>query len=140
LAAVLALSLIIAPAASFAKKEQKGPQSEKAYENANENASFKRGDDSKVGGEAEDKSQKLQKRHKKQKQRSKDTEAGTETEDKSQKLQKQHKKQKRKSENTEVDKKVDAEGDESKPEQVSFEESSEENTAEKKKRPTKSED
>ena len=47
LASVLALSLIIAPAASFAKKEKKGPQSEKAYENANENASFKKGDDSK---------------------------------------------------------------------------------------------
>ena len=113
LASILALSLIIAPAASFAKKEKKGPQSEKAYENANENASFKRGDDSKVGGEAEEKSPKLQK---------------------------QHKKQKRKSENTEVDKKVEAEGDESRPEQVSSEESSGENTSEKKKRTTKSED
>ena len=89
LAAVLALSLIIAPAASFAKKEKQGPQSAKAYEKANENASFKKGDDSKVDKEAEDKSQKLQK---------------------------QHKKQERKSENTGVGKEVKDEGDKSKPE------------------------
>ena len=98
LAAVLALSLIIAPAASFAKKDKKGPQSTKAYEKANENASFKRGDDSKVDNEAEDKSQNLQK---------------------------QHKKQKRKSENTGVDKEVKDDGDKSKPEQVNSEEPSE---------------
>jgi len=98
LAAVLALSLIIAPATSFAKKEKNGPQSTKAYEKANENASFKRGDDSKADNEAEDRSQKLQK---------------------------QHKKQERKSENTGIVKGVKVEGDESKPKQVSSEEPSE---------------
>ena len=49
IAIFLALSLIFVSASSFAKKEKKGPQSEKAYEKANENASFKRGDDFETG-------------------------------------------------------------------------------------------
>lgn len=48
-AIVITLSLIIVPSLTFAKKEKKGPQSEKAYEHANENASFKRGEDFEAG-------------------------------------------------------------------------------------------